>query len=219
MPSTTATATILTLADLIDDLGGISPSRILLAPATGTATEKHVEELLQAKAALCELVDRTLVEKAVGFRESVLAVVILSLLQDFVRQRNLGLVSGEAGLLRLAPGLVRGPDVAFISWAQIPGGRMPIAPIPAITPDLAVEVLSESNTPREMERKRRDYFTAGTRLVWQIDPESRTAEVFTAPEQSTLLTADQTLDGGEVLPGFTLSLTQLFAELDRQAGP
>jgi Uma2 family endonuclease len=65
-----------------------------------------------------------------------------------------------------------------------------------------------------MERKLRDYFAAGARLVWLVDPAARTVAVYTAPDQSTSLREDQTLDGGPVLPGFTLPLRDLFAELD-----
>jgi Uma2 family endonuclease len=206
-----------TLADLLDDLGGISPRRILRHPAPGTATEEHVRDLLQRKVSLCELVDGVLVEKPVGFRESILALALVELLKPFVRQHNLGLVSGEAGFVRLSPGLVRGPDVAFFSWARVPGGRIPQQPIPDLAPDLAIEVLSESNTPGEMARKRREYFSAGAHQVWQIDPGARTMEVFTSPTQSLVLDETQTVDGGSVLPGFSLSLAQLFAELDQQA--
>jgi Uma2 family endonuclease len=211
-------ATVTTLADLIEELGGISPHRILLHPAPGTATEQHVRELLERRAPLCELVGGVLVEKAMGFRESLLALALAEFLRAFVREHNLGLVTGEAGLLRLAPGLVRGPDVAFISWARIPGGRVPREPIPELAPDLAVEVLSESNTPGEMLRKRRDYFAAGTRLVWQIDLDARTAEVFTAPTNPTVVSESECLEGGDVLPGLSLPLAQLFAELDQRAG-
>jgi Uma2 family endonuclease len=94
---------------------------------------------------------------------------------------------------------------------------VPAEPIPLVAPDLAVEVLSRSNTPREMARKRREYCEAGTRLVWEVDPAARTVTVFTSPERFTVLDATQTLDGGSVLPGFTLALADLFAELDRTA--
>jgi Uma2 family endonuclease len=219
MPKSKASrmATVTTIADLIDELGGISPRRILLHPAPGTATEQHARERLEQKAGLCELVDGVLVEKALGFRESLLALALAGSLRAFVRQHNLGLVTGEAGLMQLSPGLVRGPDVAFISWARIPGGRVPQEPIPSLAPNLAVEVLSESNTPGEMGRKRRDYFGAGTRLVWQIDLEARNAGVFTAPTNPTVVRESECLDGGAVLPGFSLPLVQLFAELDRRA--
>jgi Uma2 family endonuclease len=75
-------------------------------------------------------------------------------------------------------------------------------------------VLSESNTRAETSRKLRDYFTGGSRLVWYIDPNTRTAEAYTAPEQFIEIGADDSLSGGDVLPGFELSLRQLFAEVD-----
>lgn len=80
-------------------------------------------------------------------------------------KRNLGLVTGEAGMMRLAPGLVRITDVPFISWERFPGRRVPTEPIPDLAPDLAVDVLSERNTEGEMSRKRREYFDAGVRLM------------------------------------------------------
>jgi Uma2 family endonuclease len=140
------------------------------------------------------------------------------MLSAFVVPRNLGSVSGADGTLRLFPGLVRIPDVAFIAWDRVPGGTIPEEPIPDLVPDLAIEVLSASNTPGEMARKRREYFAAGIRLAWMVEPQTRTVTVFTGPDQSRTLNESQTLDGGEVLPGFALPLRDLFAELDRQ-GP
>jgi Uma2 family endonuclease len=80
---------------------------------------------------------------------------------------------------------------------------------------LAVEVLSLSNTAGEMARKRDEYFRAGVRLVWEIDPRARTVRAYTAADQFRDLTAADTLSGDPVLPGFTLPLADLFAELDR----
>jgi Uma2 family endonuclease len=106
--------------------------------------------------------------------------------------------------------------VAFVSWDRLPNRQLPREPIPGIFPDLAVEVLSSSNTAQEMARKCRDYFAAGTQLVWEVDPVQRTVTVYTAPDRFTVLREQDTLDGGTVLPGFTLPLRQLFAELDPQ---
>ena len=125
-------------------------------------------------------------------------------------------MTGADGMMRLLPGLVRIPEVAFLSWNRFPNQRVPTEPIPDVAPDLAVEVSSTGNTAREMARKRQDYFAAGVQVVWQIDPHTRTVEVFTSPEQSTVLHEAQTLEGGTVLPGFTLPLQELFAELDLQ---
>lgn len=205
-----------TLADLLDRLGGISPERIRYTPLPGTATEADLLELYSRERCLCELVDGVLVEKAVGYRESVLAAALSGYLRTFVVARNLGLVSGESGMMRLFPGLVRIPDVAFASWDRVPGRRMPEEAIPSLVPDLAVEVLSEGNTPGEMIVKRGEYFGQGVRLVWIVDPKARMVAVFTTADQSTVLDESDVLDGGEVLPGFELPVRDLFAELDRQ---
>ena len=114
----------------------------------------------------------------------------------------------------MRPGQVRIPDVCFISRDRFPGGKISDVPIPSLVPDLAVEILSPGNTPGEMVRKLRDYFNAGVRLVWYIDPRSRTANVYTALDKGQTLTEAGVLDGGEVLPGFQLPLQELFSGLE-----
>jgi Uma2 family endonuclease len=203
-----------TLADLVKQLGGIPLDRIRLQPSPGTATERDVLDVERRENRLCELVDGVLVEKAMGFRESLLACALIEFLRAFVRPRKLGVVAGADGMMRLASGLVRIPDVSFVSWGRLPARRVPTTPIPRLAPDLAVEVISEGNTKREMERKLREYFEAGVLLVWLIDPKARTVAVYTAVDQFIVLGEKQTLDGGPVLPGFSLPLAQLFAELD-----
>ncbi len=203
------------LAELMERLGGVPPERIRCIPPPGTATEQDVIAYESATGRLCELVDGVLVEKAMAFYESLIAIVLGRFLQEFVSRHKLGVVAGADGSMKLAPGLVRIPDVSFISWARLPGGKIPRAPIPALFPDLAVEVLSESNTKAEIQRKLGEYFEAGTRLAWIIDPRTRTARAYTTAEQFAQMTEDDLLDGGEVLPGFELSLRQLFEE----AGP
>jgi Uma2 family endonuclease len=96
---------------------------------------------------------------------------------------------------------------------KFPGGRFPKQKILPAAPDLAVEVLSESNTRQEMEEKLTDYFRSGARLVWYVDPELRQVAVFTSPSNPRIVTEDQLLDGGDVQPGFELNLRELFAEL------
>ncbi|HEY2155579.1 MAG TPA: Uma2 family endonuclease [Isosphaeraceae bacterium] len=205
------------LTELVDHLGGISPDRVKLNPKPGTATEADLLDTADREDRLFEIIDGVLVEKATSFRASLLAVSIVVALRAFVDPRNLGLVSGANGPLRLSPNLIRSPSAAFVSWARIPGGRMPKEPFPDLVPDLAVEVLSPSNTAREMTLKRRHYFEAGVRLVWIVDPKRRTVAVYTGPDRPTRLRASVKLDGGDVLPGFTLPLARLFADLDRRA--
>jgi Uma2 family endonuclease len=202
-----------TMADLLARLGDISPQRVRMRPAPGTATEADVVRIDDHEDRLFELIDGVLVEKCMGYPESLLAMAIGSALRDWVVPRKLGFVSGEAGMMKLLFGQVRIPDVAFVSRERLPGGRVPKDPVPLLAPDLAVEVLSEGNTPREMTRKREEYFAAGTRLVWIVDLQSCTVTAYTAPDQFRTYTREQTLEGDPVLPGFSLSLTKLFAEV------
>lgn len=119
-------------------------------------------------------------------------------------------------MMRLFPGLVRIPDVVFVAWDRLPGRRVPRKPIPDLVPNLAVEVLSASNTEREMLRKVGEYFRFGVELVWLIDPQDRTARVYHSPTEVKVLGEHDALDGGTVLPGFELPLADLFGELDQQ---
>jgi Uma2 family endonuclease len=149
-----------------------------------------------------------------GFYESWLALRISHFISSFLERHKLGIVTGPDGFLRLFPSQVRAPDVTFIRHNRLPGGRVPRDPIPALAPTLAVEVLSPSNTKREMHRKLYDYFAAGAELVWYIDPDSQSAAVYTAPDQCTELGPDGVLSGGNVLPGFELPLRRLFSETE-----
>jgi Uma2 family endonuclease len=214
--ATIAPPEIKTLADLQQRLGGIPLDRIWFHPAPGTATEKDVVEAEERENRLCELVDGTLVEKAVGFEEARIALRLGHLVSSYLDQNDVGICVGADGMMRIAPGLVRIPDLSFIAWDKLPGRESPQEPIPDLAPDLAVEVLSEGNTKAEMARKVREYFEAGVALVWLIDPKKRTARVYSTVEKSTLVRADQALDGGAVLPGFVLLLSDL---LDRGRRP
>ena len=212
----TFTSTTKTVADLLDHLGGIAPERVRMYPLPGLATEADLIAVNARKQGICELVDGVLMEKPMGYPESILALVLAGYIQSFVVGRNLGIVSGADGMMRLFPGLVRVPDLAFVPWERIPGRQFPTTPIAGFVPDLAVEVLSPSNTKAEMARKRREYFDAGVRLIWEVDPRNRTVAVFETSELSIVLDRTQTLDGGSVLPGFVLPLFDLFGELDRR---
>jgi Uma2 family endonuclease len=202
------------LGELVRRLSGVPLKRIRMQPPPGTATERDV--LAAAKSPrkrLCELVDGVLVEKAMGTEEALLAGVIVSLMGVFVRQHKLGGVLPGAGMVRLEPGLVRIPDVSFISRKQIRQNREARKKaIATFVPELAVEVLSRSNTKKEIARKLRDYFLNGTLLVWVIDRKRQQAHVYTSPTDVQVLGVDDVLDGEDVLPGFRLPLRELFEE-------
>jgi Uma2 family endonuclease len=162
---------------------------------------------------ICELIDGVLVEKAMGAKESLLAAAIISLMGPFVKAHRLGVVLTEGGMLRLWPGRVRIPDVCFISWDRLPTREFPDKAIPDLAPDLAIEVLSRSNTKKEMRLKRLDYFQSGVQAVWEIQPKTQTAEVYISPTKRRRIAKDGTLDGGGILPGFKLPLKELFGYL------
>src|SRR5262245_49926890 len=206
-----------TVADLLKRLGDIPAARVRLEPQPGTATERDVIKIHDRENRLCELVDGVLVEKVMGFDESRFALLLAAYLVDFLKQHDLGAVLGADGMMKLFPGRVRIPDVAFISWARYPKSKQGRGEIPLVAPDLAVEVLSKGNTRKEMARKLDDYFRSGVRLVWYVDPKVRTVRVYTSVNQSVVLTEDQELDGGEVLPGFLLSIRDWFAEAERRS--
>src|SRR5262249_19514756 len=151
-----------------------------------------------------------------GLMESCLTLDLVGFLREFIRQHDLGILAGADGPFRLLRSLVRLPDIAFVAWEQLPQRDVfPDARIADLAPALAVEVLSESNTRKEMLRKRKECFLAGVRLVWIVDPEKRTVTVYTSPEEEQELTESDTLDGGDVLPGFALALSDLFARVPR----
>ncbi len=191
-------------------LGMIPAERIMRSPKPGSATVDDVVTLDDHHHMICELVDGVLVRKPMGTEESMLAMFLGRQIGNFADKDDLGIVLGEAGFLELTEGLVRGPDVSFIAWDQLPDGKLPKKRIARLFPNLAVEVLSESNTAKEMARKRQEYFAQGTQIVWQVNPADKTVEVFTSPTESTMLRVGQTLDGGPVLPGFKLKLSKIF---------
>ena len=147
-----------------------------------------------------------------GSFESYLAGVLVQLLGAFVTENQLGIVLPPDGMLRLRPKLVRLPDVSFISWERLPGRTVPREEIWSIAPDLAVEVISRGNTRQEMDRKLSDYFAAGVRLVWYVYPATSEVRVYASADKYVTLTAQETLEGGDVLPGFQLRLATLFAQ-------
>ena len=207
-----------TLADLQRHLGGIPLERIRMYPPPGMATLEDAISVDQHEDLACELIDGILVEKTMGWYESMLAAIIVRELWSFVEEHRLGKVLGSEGTLQILDNQMRMPDVCFISWKRFPGGKLPREPMPMLVPDLAIEVLSTGNTPGEMQRKRRDYFAAGVELVWQIDPETQTAQVFTSETNVMDVAADGVLDGAHVLPGFQLSLGELFEKAEQFGG-
>ena len=197
-----------TLGDLQRHLGDISADRVRLFPLPGTGTADDAEAVQQEGNRLCELVDGVLVEKPMESLKSLVAIEVAFALRRYLEDHPLGVVLGADGLLQIGPKLVRGPDVSFISWKRFPGRTLPTERVWAVVPDLAVEVLSPENTSAEMARKVNDYLTAGTKVVWIIDPTTRTAVAQQMDDASTivksLLSKDAGLTATSILPGLSV---------------
>jgi Uma2 family endonuclease len=159
---------------------------------------------------LFEIIDGRRVElPPMGANESFLASYLAAMINIFAIDR-LGIACVEV-LFDLQIGCNRRPDVALVRYDRWPRGR-PIPPGDAwvVVPNLASEVVSPTNTQRELLDKLTDYFRAGVQLVWVIYPQHRQIYVYTSVKDVRVLDENDTLDGGEVIPGFTLPLATLF---------
>ena len=116
--------------------------------------------------------------------------------------------TGEPGYrLERGPDTVRAPDVAWIATGRIPAGT---AGFPELAPDLAVEVKSPSNSNPEMAAKAAMWLSYGSQQSWVLDPERTAVTLYRPNAEPVTLTEDDTLDGGDLLPGFTSPIWQLF---------
>lgn len=209
-PSIVVKSAIGTVADLVSKLGDIPLDRILVNPPMGTATE---EDLLNCELN-CELVDGTLVIKAMGFHESALAAFLIQWINNYLDRNPIGLCAAGDGPCALLPGLTRLPDVSFIIRERLAQAKdLTFAPG---APDLCVEVLSKSNTRREINRKIKEYFQHGARLVWVFDIRKQVAEIYLGPSDLKLLQSADVIDGRDVLPGFQFVLADLFAAVEKR---
>jgi Uma2 family endonuclease len=212
-------ANLETVGELLEHLGDIPAHRVLWKPYPGTATERDVIAVEGAlKKRLCELVDGTLIEKAAGFYESRVGGIVTHFIERYVEQHDLGASFGPDAPWRILPRRVRMPDFSFVSWEKMPNRELSPESITSLIPDLVGEVVNIDNSRREMEWKRRDYFQGGVRLAWEINPRTQSAGVYTSPDQFQEIDLNGSLDGGDVLPGFTLSLRRLFDRAGRQHG-
>lgn len=145
-----------------------------------------------------------------SFGHGATAMRIARVLDEHVGRHRLGLVLGECGyVVRRNPDTVRGPDTSFVSSERLAAWDAK-GPFFEGAPDLAVEVLSPSNTRREIEEKVEEYLAAGGREVWVADPATRRITVHRPGEEPRELGPEETLDGGDVLPGLTVPVADLF---------
>ena len=149
------------------------------------------------------------VREPAGYRHGRVSMELGFLLTQHVKETGAGqVVSAETGFKLMSdPDTVRAADLAFIARERLPDPRT--RGFPALGPDLVVEVLSPDDRPGETLAKVGDWLEGGTRLVWVIDPERRVARVYRQDGTETHLADSGTLEGEDVLPGFSCSLSSI----------
>jgi hypothetical protein len=205
------------IEQLCQHFGGVPADRILLDPAPGTATEEMLLHLDSKRGYPLELLDGVGIDRIPGFRASALTTQFLCRLMDFLSGDNRGIIiPGGKCPVRLRPGLVRLASFYFINWNSIPGGIIPNDPITDLIPDLVGDVISPWTSRTEMEWKQDQFFEAGTRLFGLLDLAEESIEVST-PRRTLHLGPEETLTGGDGLPGFAIPVKDIFAMPRRRA--
>ena len=146
-----------------------------------------------------------------GHEHGKIVVRLSAALFGFVDPNGLGtVVASDSGVwLERDPDTVREPDIAFTSSEKIPLDAQ-ITGYAEVVPDLVVEIASPSDSRRETHDKARMWLSHGVGLVWVVHPNSRTVDVHTADHAVSTLTGDESLDGLDILPGFSLAVSAVF---------
>lgn len=152
---------------------------------------------------------RLIVREPAGWAHGIVAMKIGTKVAAHVDQSGAGVVlAAETGFkIESDPDTVRAPDVAFVTRERAP--LESTRGFPALAPDLAIEILSPDDRPGEVLAKIGDWLSAGTKLVWVVDPARRLARVYRSDGSEDTVTADGALEGEDLLPGFSCSLASL----------
>ncbi len=162
-----------------------------------------------------ELVRGEIVEQEMPYsRHGAVCLAVGMFLLQWARRTRLGFVFGNDSfiLTERDPDSVRGPDCAFIRADRLPGGVLPEKTL-LVPPDLVVEVLSPSNRQAEMLDKVLEYLRSGVREVWVVDPVQRTLDIHRTEPSPIHLTEADTLTRPDLLPGFSCSVAEFFADI------
>lgn len=168
-----------------------------------------------------ELYEGELHRMSPTFSDSSSVTAMLSMyISLHVVTNGLGLITSAEGgiILRRDPDTVVAPDIAFINIDRIPAGYdyQSFLPVP---PDLAVEVVSVSDGPNDVFRKLALYSEAGVPLIWIVYPRQRAITVYRNGLPPYTLGESETIDGGDVLPGLSIRLEEIFAKPKRKTSP
>ena len=171
---------------------------LLAMPEDGNRYELHRGELVSTPMS--------------SYESSDIAMGIGSLLRAFAHSQGLGRVAGADGAFILArdPYTVRIPDASFVRMDRLPPPEQRRRFL-ELAPDLAVEVVSPSDSANDVQEKVREYLDYGVQLIWVVHPIQRTVTVYRPDHSAQVLYEDESLDGGDVLPGFSLVVAEIFA--------
>ena len=181
---------------------------------TGRPKPVTAEELLEmnSRGIKGELIQGVLSQvMAAGGQHGEIAMVLGAAMLAVVRPNRLGRVTGtDSGvLLDLENHVVREPDIAFFSAGKLPPGEV-VAGYYQVVPDLVVEIASPGDTNAEVNDKCRMWISYGVSMVWELHPQWRSVSMHRASQSIVILTEDDTLDGGDVLPGFSIPVRDIF---------
>lgn len=160
-----------------------------------------------------ELINGELVMVPAGMEHENIVIKLSAALERFVSERKLGAIFGSNAGYRMKSDNLRSPDVSFISKKRLQGFKRPPKGFFKGSPDLAVEILSPSDTMENLHEKIVEYFENDTKLVWVINPEEQVILVYHSPRPDKLLAGNDILNGEDIFTGFTLPVSELFVEL------
>jgi Uma2 family endonuclease len=181
-------------------------------PAESTLTADEFWALPEKPGIRLELVDGEFSElPGSNWLHAELVLHILDLIRAYVLAEGLGRAYGDGPAYFLArdPDTLRIPDVSFIPTDRLPKGGPPATYVD-VPPALVVEIDSPSNSAADYRLRIRDYMNAGVSLIWVVWPDERSVSVYSGSTSPVKLTSDDTLDGGDVLPGFSVKVADLF---------
>ena len=146
---------------------------------------------------------------AAGWEHGFVAGNVAGILREFVKAHDLGAVATAEAGFKLSEYTLRVPDVSFVSKQRLAATGSPAGFWPG-APDLAVEVVSPSDSASDLQKKIQEYFEAGTRMVWVLYPELKQVQCYRGPKQMRVLEAHEPISGEDVLPGFSILVEEFF---------
>jgi Uma2 family endonuclease len=164
-----------------------------------------------------EVVDGELVMSPKNsFQHEEICADLLAAMRTFAKAHQLGAVLGSNAGCWMQNHNCRAPNISFVSRARLRqlGFKRSTRKFLPVAPDLAVEVLSPSNTRREIAERLKDFFASGTQIAWVIDPERECVEVCHSLTERKLIAGGGFLEGEALLPGFRYPIADLFKEWD-----